>query len=63
MTRKEKRKYSEPELLKDILERALKNKRFLLSCGHHVSFGSHLGNNVMIINGKEFKIICSQCSY
>jgi hypothetical protein len=63
MTKEQKRRYSEPELLKDILERLLKNKKFTLSCGHHVSFGSHLGNNIVIINGKEFQIICSQCAY
>ena len=63
MTNEQKRKYSEPELLKDILERVLKGKKFRLECGHYVSFGHFLGNDITIRNGKEFKIICSQCGY
>ena len=63
MTREQQRKYSEPELLKHILERVLKGKRFRLKCGHYVSFGHFLGNDITIRNGKEFKIIFSQCGY
>ena len=63
MTNEQKLKYSEPELLKDILERVLKGKKFRLECGHYVSFGHFLGNDITIRNGKEFKIICSQCGY
>ena len=49
--------------LKDILERVLKGQKFRLECGHHVSFGSNLGNDITVINGKEFKIICSLCGH
>jgi len=63
MTKEEKRKYSEPELLRDILKRVLAGRKFQLDCGHHVSFGHNLGNDITIINGKEPKVICSLCSH
>ena len=63
MTKDQKGQYSEPKLLKDILERVLKGKKFQLECGHYVSFGHFLGNDITVINGKEFKIICSLCGY
>ena len=43
MTKEEKSRYSEPEALRDILKRVLSGRKFLLDCGHHVSFGSQLG--------------------
>ena len=43
MTKEEKSRYSEPEALRDILKRVLSGRKFLLDCGHHVSFGSTLG--------------------
>jgi len=63
MTRKQKQQYQEPELLRDILHRALYGKKFRLSCMHYVTFGEVLGNDVIIRNGKKFKIICAQCGY
>ena len=63
MTKEEKRKYSEPEELGEILKRVLSGKKFRLECGHYVSFGHFLGNDITIRNGKEFKITCSQCGY
>ncbi len=63
MTKNEKGQYSEPKLLKDILERVLKGKKFRLDCGHHITFGHYLGNDITIYNGKELKIKCSQCGY
>ena len=63
MTKEQERRYSEPELLKDILKRVLKGQKFRLECGHHVSFGFNLGNDITLINGKEFKIICSLCGH
>ena len=63
MTNEQRRQYGEPELLKDILERVLKGKKFKLECGLYVTFGYNLGNDITIYNGKEFKIICSQCGY
>jgi hypothetical protein len=58
-----KRRYDEPELLGDILKRVLAGRKFRLHCGHHVTFGPTSGNDVTIRNGKEYKIICSQCGY
>jgi len=63
MTNEQKRRYSEPELLRDILKRVLTGRKFQLDCGHYVSFGHFLGNDITIINGKEFKIICSLCGH
>lgn len=63
MTKEQKKAYQEPELLREILQRVLKGKKFTLDCGHHVTFGYHLGNNITIYNGREFTIICSQCGY
>jgi hypothetical protein len=63
MTKEQERRYSEPEALRDILKRVLSGRKFLLDCGHHVSFGSNLGNDITVINGKEFKIICSLCGH
>ncbi|OGQ97448.1 MAG: hypothetical protein A2521_08545 [Deltaproteobacteria bacterium RIFOXYD12_FULL_57_12] len=63
MTNKEKSRYGEPEVLKEILRRTLCGKKFRLDCGHHVTFGQVLGNDVTIRNGKRFKIICAQCGY
>ncbi len=63
MTNEQKREYQHPELLRDILIRILKGKKFRLECGHHVTFGHNLGNDVTIYNGKELKVVCSQCGY
>ena len=63
MTKEEKERYDEPELLGDILKRVLAGKKFRLHCGHIVIFDQYLGNNITIYNGKKFKIICSQCGY
>lgn len=60
MTEEQKPKYHEPELLRDILKRVLYGKKFRLECGHYVTWGHHLGNDVTIYNGKELKIVCSQ---
>ena len=64
MTNKQKQLYGEPEALKDILFQALYNKRFLLECGHCISFfNSTLGNDLTLKNGlnKDFKVICVDC--
>ena len=63
MTNEQKKEYQEPEQLKDILIRLLDGKKFRLECGHHVTFGHNLGNDITIYNGRKFKIICSQCGY
>ncbi len=59
---KRKVKYQSPESLRAVLKR-LKNEKFKLDCGHSITFNHNLGNNVVIINGKELKIICSDCGY
>ena len=63
MTKEEKERYDGPELLRDILIRTLNGRKFQLDCGHHVTFGTNLGNDITIRNGKKYKIICSQCGY
>jgi hypothetical protein len=63
MTDEQKKEYQQPELLKDILVRVLSGKSNMLDCGHRVSFFHHLGNDVAIYNGKELKVVCSQCGY
>ena len=66
MTNKQKQLYGEPEALKDILFQVLHKKRFLLECGHHISFfSSTLGNDLTLKNGlnKDFKVICAECGY
>ena len=63
MTREQETKYEKPERLKEILSGALAGKKFRLDCGHHITFNHNLGNDIKIYNGKELKIICSQCGY
>ncbi len=62
MTQKEKDRYQDTEELRRILVR-LKGKKFKLDCGHHVTFGYFLGNDITVRNGKEPEIICAQCGY
>ena len=38
-------------------------RKYLLDCGHCVTFGYFLGSNVIIINGKNLKVICTECGY
>ena len=62
MTRQQKEKYRSVEELRNLLKK-IKGKKFRLDCGHLITFGHHLGNNLIIYNGKEPKLICSQCGY
>jgi len=62
MTQEEKSKYESTENLKKAISE-LKGRKFKLDCGHHVTFGHHLGNDITIFNGKNPKIICSLCGY
>jgi hypothetical protein len=62
MTRKQKDIYEDTDELRQILNR-IKGRKFKLDCGHHVTFGHFLGNDITIYNGKQPKIICSQCGY
>jgi len=62
ITRKQEQAYKETDALRYLLEK-LKGEKFKLDCGHHVTFGYYLGNNITIYNGSRLKVICSQCSY
>ena len=62
MTVIEKTAYEDADALRAVIEN-LKGRKFKLDCGHHVTFGHPLGNNVTIYNGKTQEIICSQCGY
>ena len=62
MTLSQKMRYSNVEELKAYLNN-LKTKKYRLDRGRHVTFGYFLGNDILIRNGKEFRIICSQCAY
>ena len=62
MTKQQKEAYQDVEALKKLIQ-SLKGKKYRLSCGHHVTFGHFLGNDITIINGKSPKIICAQCGY
>lgn len=62
MTKAQEEVYQDTQVLRKILCR-LKGKKFRLDCGHHVTFGYFLGNDITILNGKNPKIICSSCSY
>ena len=63
MTKEAEAKYEESESLRKILNQTLAGRKFRLDCGHHVTFGTNLGNDVTIRNGKRFEIICSLCGY
>lgn len=62
MNKMQKQRYRPTKELREILT-ILSQKKFVLQCGHYVTFNQVLGNNVTIYNGKELKIICSLCGY
>jgi len=62
MTKEQEQKYEAADVLREIIKQ-LKGSRYKLDCGHHITFGYFLGNDITIINGKDPKIICSQCGY
>lgn len=62
MTKEKQAEYEDTQILKQILE-TLKGRKFKLECGHHLTWGHSLGNDITIYNGKTPKIICSQCGY
>ena len=62
MTKQQKQTYQDTEALRQIIQ-ALKGKKYRLDCGHHVTFGHFLGNDITIQNGKNPKIICSLCGH
>ena len=62
MTQQEKSQYEDAQVLKDILK-GLRGRKFRLDCGHHITFGHNLGNDITIYNGKTVRIVCSLCGY
>lgn len=62
MKKEEKELYQETGKLREIIQ-TLKGQKYKLDCGHHVTFGHFLGNDITILNGKDLKIICSLCGY
>jgi hypothetical protein len=62
MTEEQRKKYESTDALKKAVE-ALRDRKFRLDCGHHVTFNHHLANDITVINGKELKIICSLCGH
>ncbi len=62
MTKKEQERYRSVDELREILK-FLNGMKFRLDCGHHVTFGFWLGNDVTIRNGKDFVVTCSECGY
>ena len=52
MTKQEQEVYQDTEVLRHIIDN-LKGRKFRLDCGHHVTFGHFLGNDITIRNGKE----------
>lgn len=60
MTKSEKAAYQPAEKLKQIIN-AHAGEKFRLDCGHHVTLGHFLGNSIVIINGKNIQVICTQC--
>jgi len=63
MTKEKEELYQKTDALKEILVEVLTGKKFELDCGHHVTFGTNLGNDITIRNGKHMKITCSLCGY
>ena len=63
MTKEQEKEYQDVEVLKEILTTTVAGKKFRLDCGHHITFGHNLGNDITIYNGKVLKIVCSQCGY
>ena len=62
MTKRQLQEYRQTKELRRLLK-ILNRKKFVLDCGHHVTFNEALGNNVTIYNGRELRITCSQCGY
>ena len=60
MTKEEKAHYRPSEELREALSQ-LKGEKFRLDCGHHVTFGFFLSNDIIIRNGKSPEIICLEC--
>ena len=63
MTKNQKKAYQDTDALREIFK-SLKGQKFKLDCGHSLTWGHNLGNDITIYNdNKKPKIICSQCGY
>ena len=62
MTKGQRKLYRQTAQLRKVLS-ILRGQKFKLDCGHHVTFGCFLGNDIIVINGKRLKIICTRCGY
>jgi len=63
MTKQESSSYESTEVLRNIIKN-LAGRKFKLDCGHHVTIGHTLGNDITIYTSyKTMRIICSQCGY
>jgi hypothetical protein len=60
MTKKQLKQYKPVEELRQYLA-LLDKEKFVLDCGHHITFGEFLGNSIVINNGKKLKIVCVDC--
>ena len=62
MTKEQKETYQDADELREIIKQ-LKGRKFKLDCGHHITFGHFLGNDITIRNGTNPRIICSTSGY
>ena len=60
MTKEQMQQYRETTRLRAVVNQ-LKGQKYKLDCGHHVTFGHHLGNDITI--RQNGRIVCSQCGY
>ena len=61
MTCEQEKQYQATDELRKLIKH-LKGMKFKLDCGHHVTFGHNLANDITIRNN-TFKIVCSMCGY
>ena len=61
MTREQEERYKDTDDLREVIK-ALKGMKFKLDCGHHVTFGHRLSNDITIRNS-SLKVVCSLCGY
>ena len=62
MTKEKQAEYESVQSLKEAMQH-LNGRKFRLDCGHHVTFNHNLANNIIIHNGKDLTIICTECGY
>ena len=62
MTKEQLQEYRPTSELREVLD-ILYREKFVLDCGHHVTFNEVLGNNITIYNGVKLRITCSECGY